>query len=512
MKSVTNLIGPVLLSLTLVFPLLADDDKDSDELFEKATEYRVKQEWEKATSEFEKFLQRFPNSEYEDDARFWYAYSLENLPGQEEKAFAAFGDFVEEYTISDWQLAAIVHQLKLAEKLVSQGHEDYQSFVNDQLDAKDRGVRERAVIAKGRLGDGRMLPALRQMTDDEDLGHLARQVIAALESDNVLADADTVERISAGSSFSKSKRYAQYQVMLRKDEGWTWPELKRFGLWHIAPEKDFAEYLSFTNEYDCILWYAKFWEGQAAEKKVYPQELRLEFERRVAYARANFSAVSDKDPSKYLSDSYLYEGSFRAPWDARGELYIKYGEPMVRNLIGFRTEHWDYTRDYNIDFQVTQYMTNIRKNAITNGPVYNGIVEYDVWRFENEYSLNCEFRYNLNAPSTAFGTFKAKLEPSPEPERGDVLLNYAIPTGEFTPLPMEKVKQIIMFVSCVVLDTNKQPVLKSEKIRIVDGAGDVSGGTIDLDLEPGDYEVILKVHDMSSEKEGRFEQKFRITG
>lgn len=102
-------------------------------------------------------------------------------------------------------------------------------------------------------------------------------------------------------------------------------------------------------------WLRKFWKSKDPTPTTEGNEFKEEHERRVEYAKANFGS------------SFTMR-----PWDDRGEVYIKYGEPEERRLgvykssdrkgyIGrdFNTgcsdgEVWHYDR-YLLDFQFEDY-------------------------------------------------------------------------------------------------------------------------------------------------------------
>ena len=188
---------------------------------------------------------------------------------------------------------------------------------------------------------------------------------------NLLYQKEKMEQVKKDTDqqlFSKlnTQRYNQYKSMLRKDNNWTKEEITDFALWHIIDTDKFQEYIVLSNEYDKKEWVRKFWKLKDPTPTTEENETESEFERRILYSRSHFAALWNYSHMKYLPDQHLRYGWDHAPWDARGELYVKYGEPDIRTVEGWHTEEWQYSK-YGVDFLVKQYMTNIYGNAISGG-------------------------------------------------------------------------------------------------------------------------------------------------
>lgn len=494
-----------------VFSLAYGDSQQK--LFDDGKKACIEHKWDKAISRFEKFVDRFPQSQHMDNVQFWLGYSLEKIPERQVEAFKIFGHLIERYSDSVWLDNAIVHQLRLAEQFVGAGQEKYRPILTQRLLDENKEVQYRAAISLGKLGDKQALPTLQRIQEHKDLGRLATALVVFLEqaSDSLLANLDAeVERPKSVKSVFASKRYKQYRSMLRKDDGWTNQELVEFGMWHILKSDEFKEYQSLTDEYDRIQWYQDYWQAKARKMELIESELRNEFERRLIFARTFFSAVSDHLDRLYHADQYLLPGQFRAPWDARGELYIKYGEPRTRyqaHWDGLDSEHWDYP-NYEIDFIVLQQWTNIYLNAIRNGPTYYGQYENDQMRFERDYIRNAEFRFNTIAKADPFESLSITVSELEHEGKGNVLINYGLNGVELNNVLIDKMRQNILFIGCSVLDKKHRKTLYSGSTRSIiskESPADSVGGKILLALEPGEYIVRLKIQDLCSYKVGFFE-------
>ena len=472
--------------------------------------------WNKAINRFEKFMDRYPESQYMDEVQFWLGYSLEKIPERQVEAFKTFGNLVKNYSNSPWRDNAMVHQIRLAEKFVSAGKEEYRAVLAERLSSENRDVQYRAAVALGKLGDKQALPVLRQIQEHIDLGGLASALVTFLESDSIVVTLDSeVERPKKVKSIFASKKYKQYRSMLRKDDGWSKQELVIFGMWHILKSDEFEEYHSLTDEYDRIQWYENYWQEKADKLDFNESELRNEFERRVIFTRTFFSDVSEHLDRKYRADQYLLPGEFRAPWDARGELYIKYGEPSSRNLAhwdGLDSEHWEYP-NYEIDFIVYQHWTNIYLNAVQNGPTHYGFHETDRWRFEHDYLENAEFYYNTGFITDSFKSLFVNFRQMKNEEKGNLLVGYGLEGVELNDVVIDKIKQHILFVDYSVLDDKYREILHGALTRAIilkNGPTNTLEGKIHLSLDPGKYIVRLKIQDFCSHKISFFEQELVV--
>lgn len=195
-----------------------------------------------------------------------------------------------------------------------------------------------------------------------------------------------------------SDKYKQYKQMLKMGN-WSWLEIVTYGFWQIAEEKVFMEYWKLSSKSDREKFLNIFWKNNDPIPGTEKNELKEEFERRLRYNWTHFSEVDssgilekkgkivqaiDKNVGKSFgsnafkikSENRLRPWTKRAPWDARGEIFIKYGEPThisIQNLgsesllkSDFDFENWYYS-DIGIDFNIQKFSSNIEGNEIQPG-------------------------------------------------------------------------------------------------------------------------------------------------
>ncbi len=181
-----------------------------------------------------------------------------------------------------------------------------------------------------------------------------------------------------------SDRYMQYKQMLKKGN-WSWLELKTYGFWSIAAPKVFEEFWALKSRRDRETFLQLFWQNNDPTPGSPKNELKEEFERRIRYNWTHFSKVDSfgvsqkndavdkslkflfgKNAFKSQSENRLRPWTKRAPWDARGEVYLKYGEPKQKTLNDLDHVNWYYP-ELGIDFSIEKFATNIRGDEIMPG-------------------------------------------------------------------------------------------------------------------------------------------------
>ncbi len=556
MKGFFRFYSLTIFLLVLTISTLQAQNKEARDLFQQAKMKCVTREWTTAVSLFEELLENHPGSKYEDDALFWIAYSLENIPDSKSQAFIAFSHLVETHPNSPWVDDAIVHQIELAEHFVMAGRENYRTFLYVELKEELSDIQFRAAIALGRIGDPRALPVLRKMQEDENYGTLARDLVAILQINRMsVNDTSMIQSIPELNLIYKpgrpeqegdanndflwfgSARYNQYHSMLKIEKDWSEEELINFALWHILTAGKFEEYHSLTSDYDKKEWQRKYWKRRDPTPTSPENESKKEFLRRIQHARANFSALWDYSDFKYMPDQFLRTGGLHAPWDARGELYIKYGEPEARSEHSWQTEGWTYYR-YGVDFLVKVYMTNIYGKAIQAGEMSirrynlygrgslsallphasNNARMFDSWSTVDAYIqanfiYKNEMRFEYDYQADPINNVKLTLESLSDTKTGNLIYHYQIPAGEFELVSTNDGHEIRYKEVYCILDQDLREVSRNEVIRNISKIPNeeyILKETIILNLPAGKYTLFLRLEDQNEKRLGIFSQEFQV--
>lgn len=515
-----------------------DSEQEARKLYYNAQKSCLAREWDKAIDRLQQLIEQFPESKYHDDALFWIGYNLEKKPDSFADAFSAYERLIKKFPGSSWIDDAVIHQIGLAEKFVKTGNDHYLTFLSDKLKESEPSIRQQAAIALGKLGDKRAIPVLKETEKDEDLGEMATALLNALASGEgartkqpitetvpehlgISTVEDKNERVEKNatakrSSFFESTSLQLYQKMMKVDNNWSKDELLTFGLFYILPPEQFEEFYALNPGYDRMEWQRKFWKRQDPTPTTDENERKDEFERRVNYAWEHYSDSWDFRHINYLKIQYLREGWAKAPWDARGEIYIKYGEPDFRTITGYHTEEWTYHK-FNVDFLIKQYLTNIYGNAISPGPMSRNMYRDRMSYVEANFISNPEFRYQHDYKADAVKDFALQIKVQPEGKASAVQITYKMPLKELNITRYNGQQSVQFLEQYVIYDEDLREILRQEKVKTLDAAalsnlkdGKTIEQIITLNTAPGDYLFALRIQDPAAKKLAIFVERFSV--
>lgn len=510
-------------------------------LYNEARKFTYKRKWNEAIKVYDEIRDQYPDSRYVDDSYFWKAYVLEKNNNNKE-AFQLYKQLIINHPASPWVDDALIHQIMLAEKFVQLGEKKYLKFLTSHLSDQDKDVRYQAALSLGKLGENVAIPVLQEIKQngDEDLKELAKSAlerIANIEGDqsslpgtkssdiDILLKARKDGELSQDAKseprnnlFFKTKRYNYYRKLNKTGEDWTELELITYGLWHILPEEQFEAYFLLNNNFDKKEWLRKFWKKWDPTPTTPENERKDEFMRRIEYARINFGEESNYDHLGYLKEQYLRKGWSVAPWDSRGELYVKYGEPDFRDTsIGHRKELWTYYR-YNFDVFVNKYVTNIFGNGISIGPMSKITYKWNLHYVENEFIYNNEFRFEVYKDFKPIKNFKITIDvEDTELEQKLIKISYLLSGKD---LKFKKIQgryfarfkqNYAVFNEDLDEVTNEQKELVLQTQSKDESKGkDNFKNLFEFEVPPGYYTLAVRIKDVNSDKLGIFLKEFEV--
>ncbi len=503
----------------------AFQDDASHRLYLEAKKRSFNQQWNQAAQLFAQLVTDYPQSHYRAEAQFWVGYCL-GKDGEYKDAYNALVALENNFPNSVWLDDALQHKIYLAEKLADKRGDAYYLFLRRQLDHVDLDVRYQSAMALARLGDRTALPTLKalrgrvdfeeetdvlmaqleQAKDKPDEMIYAEDVIGEFEQ---LTDRKPVVRINPKKdkvNYFPERRFEQYKSMTRKEDTWSTEELTAFGLWHIMPTDEFDEYRnkSATERYD---WLNRFWKKHDPTPTTEINEGQLEFERRVRIARDRFTYFDG------LQDFYY------APWDARGEVYIKFGNPDERTTSD-EGEFWQYSQHNNVTFFIRPNVTNIFGRAIFISSLNNQTMRSPMqknwtnWRaFHNEYIFQPGFFYSPDIGSSEIDGFKLKIGVSSP----GVVFRYQMPTSEFDLQPHDGLYQLSYLERYVIFNSQMHEVLRQETTRQITKPSRsefdrqrIVEQEIHVNLDPGDYTLGLRVEEPVTKKVAIRKESFQV--
>ncbi|MBN1782264.1 GWxTD domain-containing protein [bacterium] len=527
--------GPMVLCIGLLILVQNGLAGDKSKLFQNAKKLTVSQDWDEAIALYEQFIHESAGHKDEDDAFFWLAYCMEKRKPDDIQAFLTFDELIKKFPKSAWADDAVVHQVGMAAYFVREGKEEFRSFLREQLDHEYRPVKLQAALELGKLGDRTALPVLKELAEDpayyklaspliKDIEHGSGRAVASgtteteFQKNQVAITAPSPAEGAAADGQKKelkswdwsgilptfyTKRHRQYTAMLKPDEQWSLDELIMFGMWTILDTDEF-ETLHHLSGYDRSEWLRKYWKLLDPTPTTEKNEAFEEFKQRINYAYANFSKKWDYHQLQFKRDMYQRSGWPNAPWDARGDLYIKYGPPQFQTIEGWHTEKWTYYK-YHVDFIVKQYETNIYHDAIQPGSLSLHTYKDHIGYVYANFIDNPEFRYYHE-----FDAEPLKLKENRfYTDEGLLKFSYSIPVKEFE---YEKKDEIYWFqyhLSVVVFDEDMREVVRHEEDIVFKRENKkalkddkLHSHQIHFKLIPGPYLITIQIEDKNSDKLG----------
>jgi GWxTD domain-containing protein len=509
-------------------------------LYNEARKLTHEKKWDRAIRSYEEITRLYPDSRYVDDAGFWKAYALEK-DEKWEMAFDAYQELINKYPQSSWADDALIHQIVIAEWFYNQGMKESLTFLTAALNNPDKDVRYQAALSLGKLGEKSAIPTLREIAQngDADLKIVADRLLQRIESlpastavntvipsdieilhnaksQGGLTNADTKSEWDG--MFFKTKRFKQYEQLNKKGDTWTEFELIRYGLWHILPETAFDDFFQLTDDFDQKEWLRKFWIKWDPSPTTPENERKDEFMRRIHYAHSNFGEEWDGWQMKYLTAQYLRPGWTMAPWDCRGEIYIKFGEPDYRDRsISFQKELWTYYR-FNFDIILSNHITNIFGNAIDPGPLSKITYKWSIGQFESDVVYKNDFKFNVYNNVHPMKNLKLNIDVLPSDSTLKVIsISYLLSGNELKFKQIDGKFHATYHYSYVVLDEDFNEVLAGENDQTIitekendTKAKDNFKNEIELHLNSGYYTLALRIQDINSDRLGIFLQDLNV--
>jgi GWxTD domain-containing protein len=322
----------------------------------------------------------------------------------------------------------------------------------------------------------------------------------------------------------------------------------------IATDEELKEFLKLGPQ-ERDEWLKVFWKKRDPTPTTEENEFKEEHQRRVEYALENFRSTFGK-----------------CPWDDRGEVYIKYGEPDERELRIYK--HWDtrkpfsqdLTRDHTEDqtkgwgVSLKQWRKDPEKTEVSDFPEIEERRTEELWsnfgeiwsyyryrltlQFEEEHMLG---HYTLVPYTDEFGRTQnpqkfsvekvAKVEAQKEiyahdygGEAFDFALNFVKFRSEGKTydldvnlgLPLDKMgwggdeSNLVSFMRRIVIwDKNaKQVAFDSTTVTKSVDKNERQGYLLvdqrSYNLDPGQYTLAVEVRDLNTQKIGIYKRDFLI--
>jgi HEAT repeat protein len=179
----------LLIVITIIIfttPILAFDinDDDANKLYQEAYNLVLDNKWSAAIEKFKILLDKYGNSSWEDDARFWMCYSMEKQNNNLEKSFECYEDFIASHDDSKWRDDAIQNLARLARELEKQGKDEYTLRVKTIEDDVSDELTLAAIRALSSRGDQKSFESLVKIYDSNKNERIRKKMVYIIGSFN----------------------------------------------------------------------------------------------------------------------------------------------------------------------------------------------------------------------------------------------------------------------------------------------------------------------------------------
>ncbi len=509
----------VLTALIFISDLFGNTGDAVQDLYFNAKTRTMEQNWDQAIQLYSEIIKQYPDSRYFDESRFWIGYCYEKKEGGLEKAFTAFNELVSANKSSSWADDALMHQIYISEKLFHSENPEYRNFLIGKLSDPQINVRNQAALALARNGHKSALPVLKDIPKDEDSFEEAQILIREIEKNAgqesgvaaTVRDELVIDQEAPNPSVSlkadghrigyfAKQRFAQYQNLTKTEDVWSQEELIDFGLWHIL-RADIFDYYIMLDSAGKEKFMRKLWLTNDPTPTTTLNEAQQEFYRRIKYARDHYSYFDN------------LPGHYYAPWDARGEVYIKYGTPHSIKIRGME-ELWYYPEHNHLQFMVRRYVTNIFGRAIftrygTRWGMWADPQKIDPESFELIYKPVFVYKFE--------GPFKEleDLETTVKMDGGYPTLHYSIPAKSFK-IQKDDSGYYIDYTERYAIYNSEYLQVKTEETpkRLTGTKSELKNMTIEQDVKmelgPGDYFMGIRLEDKAAKKRAVSKMNFKV--
>ena len=367
----------------------AQERESEEDTYLRARDFNLRGEWDKAAELYRQIASG--DSPRAPEAAFYLGLCLENLPGRDEEAYQVFEALQQSHPDDPIVEKALSHQIILA-GILGEKDRSYREFLAEMLDSDEPVVRCEAALSLARFGDERavdcMKEVLREGNRDQQLIALERipnfdlKIAESLARDarrrspdpDIQARAASLEESlkATGNERRRMERLLTrdkkllMETIKRQGDAWTEEELLTQALFHIMPRRTFANYVQ-GNAAEKLRIYENFiGDIDRQNRNMNRLEIEQELHRRIDIASSTYGEPWRATRSRFDAQEWLTPDNAYAPWDARGELFVRYGEPSDIFIIGNNIVEWYYA-NLRVDFTVHEYKLNFFLNALYPG-------------------------------------------------------------------------------------------------------------------------------------------------
>ncbi|HES59850.1 MAG TPA: outer membrane protein assembly factor BamD, partial [Caldithrix sp.] len=154
LKKYTFILLMAMLLMQISIPLQAASLEDEiDKKYQKAYTLVLDEKWEQAIKEFQSLLDKYPDSDWADDAQYWSCFAAAKIEKSLENAIKCYEDFVEAYPKSNYRDEAEGDMVQIAKELAEEGNQFYLQKLESMQQNEDEEIAMTALLALAQRGD-----------------------------------------------------------------------------------------------------------------------------------------------------------------------------------------------------------------------------------------------------------------------------------------------------------------------------------------------------------------------
>ncbi|MEM7350616.1 MAG: HEAT repeat domain-containing protein [Acidobacteriota bacterium] len=174
-------LGSTLGLLCLAATSARADNGDPARVYRQGYDLVLDEKWQEAIVVFDKLDERYPDSEWTDDAAFWRCYAGQQRGTGAAESFACYDDVLQHHPHSEWADDIQRSLVRLAGELDRDGRPEYQDKIQHYGRGEHADRTLAVLVALGDIGDERSLDVILERLDATQDEHLRARIVEILE-------------------------------------------------------------------------------------------------------------------------------------------------------------------------------------------------------------------------------------------------------------------------------------------------------------------------------------------
>ncbi|KAA3615697.1 MAG: outer membrane protein assembly factor BamD [Calditrichaeota bacterium] len=180
-------------------------DDEANKLYQDGYKLILDKDWNSAIETFEKLLDKYSDSSWEDDATFWICYAHEKKGRKKENSFECYEDFIKDFEDSKWRDDALQNMAKIAQEI---GNSDYTTRVKNLENELDDELSLAAIRALSSRGDTKAFESIIRIFNSNKKPGLRKKMVYIIGSFETSASAKKLMEIAEDDADKDVRREA----------------------------------------------------------------------------------------------------------------------------------------------------------------------------------------------------------------------------------------------------------------------------------------------------------------